>query len=563
MAENETPRTRVRGETQVTQINGAPATRVSHNDDEPATKVRGNAGPGSALGAVLGGFTVTETMETASGEADLYKCTDGQRTCVAKIFRRRAAVKPEVVQQILKIDSPFVARYLASGYLDGYPWVILPYYKNGSLAGKRFGLKELKRLVIPSVNEGLKAMHSAGVFHKDLKPANMMLSDDMSRVVIIDFGVSTVARDGATSVATSTGLTTVYASLEALSDVYTDLSDYYSLGICLYELYCGQVPWKDIPEAEIPKYRLMSTVPFPDNMEQELKDLIGALLYQDISHRHEKQNPNCRWGYEQVAKWLKGIDQPLPGSGEADARTPGWKPYPFAGKTYGDMHSLVQAMAANWEEGKKQLYRGYLSRHFGDSGRPDLQTVCDDATESTADADAGFFDTLYRLDPDLKALYWKGSRYDSLRDLGLQLMSCLAAGETPAFFDDILRAGVLSSYLDCTGGSREKADLARDIEKLYTGSEQGSRNRTYSLWVLGYSLSGMKEFRLKDGRTVKDPAEVVDCLEKAFRKSYDDFFEVCLSLIDSNSRLEPSFEAWLVAMGKSRELDAWKRRVQK
>ncbi|MBO4548320.1 MAG: hypothetical protein J5758_03810, partial [Abditibacteriota bacterium] len=314
---------------------------------------------------------------------------------------------------------------------------------------------------------------------------------------------------------------------------------------------------------EITRYKLMSTLPFPEDMEQELKELIGALVYPDISRRHEESNPNCRWGYEQVSRWLKGTSQPLPGSAGAAARSPEWMPYPFAGRTYGDMHSLAQAMAANWEEGKKQLFRGYLSRHFGNSGRPDLQTVCDDATEKQGDPDAGFFDTLYRLDPELTALYWKGSRYDSLRDLGLQLMSCLGSGDAPAFFDDILRAGVLSSYLDRTGGSREKVRLARDIEKLWTGSEQGSRNRKYALWVLGYSLSGIKDFTLADGRTVRDPAEVVDILEQAFRKSYDDFFTVCLSLIDSGNQLEPSFEAWLVSLGKGREVDAWKRRVQK
>ena len=53
-------------------------------------------------------------------------------------------------------------------------------------------MEELKNLVIPSVAEGLKALHDAGILHKDLKPGNMMIADDDRHIVLIDFGISSV-----------------------------------------------------------------------------------------------------------------------------------------------------------------------------------------------------------------------------------------------------------------------------------------------------------------------------------------------------------------------------------
>ena len=208
--ENNGSATRIAGDaaTRIAGETGAAATQAAATQAAGATQVaevsRSFGGAGDATGAVLGGaYRVTEPMQTASGEADLYLCEDGGgQKYVAKIFRRNDAIKPEVTEKILRLDSPNVARFLADGDYNGYHYVILPYYKNGSLAGKTYSYLQLKTLIIPSIINGLKDLHAVGIFHKDLKPANMMLSDDGKRVVIIDFGVSTVAADGVTSVRT-------------------------------------------------------------------------------------------------------------------------------------------------------------------------------------------------------------------------------------------------------------------------------------------------------------------------------------------------------------------------
>ena len=114
-------------------------------------------------------YKVQSQLEVSSGEADLFLCSDGSRQYVAKLYKRRFAIKQEVIDALLKIDSPYVARLYEAGSFNGYPVEILPYYERGSLQGRTFTEDEIVRRIIPNINEGLHAIHEAGIIHKDLK----------------------------------------------------------------------------------------------------------------------------------------------------------------------------------------------------------------------------------------------------------------------------------------------------------------------------------------------------------------------------------------------------------
>ena len=144
-----------------------------------------------------GKYIVQLKMNVKSGEADLYICTDknGNRH-VAKVYRRKDAVKPEIVETLSKLKSPYIAEVQDYGTVQEYPFVILPYFANGSLAGKTFSSDEIRDVIVPCVSSGLKYLHENGIVHKDIKPSNLMIADDGGKILIIDFGISSVKSDG-------------------------------------------------------------------------------------------------------------------------------------------------------------------------------------------------------------------------------------------------------------------------------------------------------------------------------------------------------------------------------
>ena len=165
-------------------------------------------------------YRVISQLEVSSGEADLFLCSDGLSQYVAKIYKRKIAIKSEVIDALLKIDSPYVARLYQIGDFNGYLVEILPYYEKGSLQGKTFTEDELVRKIIPNINEGLHAIHEAGIIHKDLKPSNIMLNSDGETVSIIDFGISSVIEDGSTVLVTKTGMTPEYSAPETFKNLF-------------------------------------------------------------------------------------------------------------------------------------------------------------------------------------------------------------------------------------------------------------------------------------------------------------------------------------------------------
>ena len=144
-----------------------------------------------ATGSVIAEkYTVIEPLSVSTGEADLYICEYMDTKYVVKIYRRQRAVKSEVLEVLKSINSPFVASLFDTGIYNNMPFEVLPYYRNGSLQGKKYPFDELKNTIIPCINEALKILHKNNIIHKDLKPSNIMLMDDGKSVAIIDFGIS-------------------------------------------------------------------------------------------------------------------------------------------------------------------------------------------------------------------------------------------------------------------------------------------------------------------------------------------------------------------------------------
>ena len=506
-------------------------------------------------------YKVISELNIVSGEASLFICECNGEKYVAKLYRRDVAIKDDVTNALKNISSPYVAKLFDTGIYNGLPFEIIPFYAQGSLQGRTFSFDELKQRIIPSLNEGLHVLHENGIIHKDLKPSNIMLCDNEEDVVIIDFGISSVKGGSNTVIVTKTGMTPEYSASETFRNLFLEESDYYSLGITLYELFCGRTPYSNMSSEEIEQYVSIQRIPFPSNMPTELCNLIAGLTYNDITYRKNKSNPNRRWTYEEVVNWCNGKYQQIPGEVVAPAANQ-IPTYTFMRQKYTNMIALVDALATNWNEGKKQLFRGILSSFFK-SVDPEVAGFCMDAEDAQANgsnADFLFFQTIYKLSPTMRAFYWRGNRFESLPELGNSILEHMRSNNRSNYglYDEILSRKVISEYITMKDAKNEQLiNAARSLEERFINHHSDEHEKELSYYLTGYMLSGQRTYLL-NGKTYNSVDELVQTLHGLLTSSESEFEGLCDQIIDRTGTLSEQFEAWLITLGKHEELQKWR-----
>lgn len=550
-----------------TEINPNINATVINSEVGQATAINPNLVASSTklvAGTLLAGkYEIVEPLSVSTGEADLYVCKYDGKEYVAKVYRRQRAVKPEVITVLKSISSPYVASLFDTGTHNNLPFEVLPYYKNGSLQGRQFSMDELKKTIIPCINEALRVLHQNDIIHKDLKPSNIMLLDDNKSVAIIDFGISSVVEQGNTVLVTKTGMTPEYSAPETFRNLFLEESDYYSFGITLYELYCGYTPYKNMNAEEIAQFTAVQRIPFPKDMPQELQDLISAVTYFDITNRNKKNNPNRRWTYTEVDNWCKGKKQVVPGEGTGSGAEKAIPPYTFLGQAYKDIPSLITALASNWNDGKKQLYRGLLSAFFKNFN-PEIAGYCmdaeEEATRTAGKDDIIFWDLLYKIYPELNGFYWMGQIYESLPALGRDMLERLWRNDKSnySYWDGILGNKLLTNYLSKVKSKNDNlATASAALETSHNVGNKSKRDTLMNYYTMAYLLSGQKLFAIGEKR-LKNVSELTAHMKGLLDSSYEEFEDFCHSLIGYDDTLDVQLEAWLIALGKRKELDAWR-----
>jgi serine/threonine protein kinase/Tfp pilus assembly protein PilF len=169
--------------------------------------------------------------------------------------------------------------------------------------------------IAKQVCEGLAEAHRLGVVHRDLKPGNVMI-DKEGNAKIMDFGIArSISVKGITGAGVMIG-TPEYMSPEQVEGKEVDQrSDIYSLGIILYEMLTGQVPFEgDTPftigvkqKSEIPKDPKELNAQIP----QDLSRLILKCLEKDKERRYQNAD-ELKANLEKIEKGIPIIERPLP-----------------------------------------------------------------------------------------------------------------------------------------------------------------------------------------------------------------------------------------------------------
>jgi len=151
----------------------------------------------------------------------------------------------------------------------------------------KFALKETVR-IIDKVCDALKYSHEHRVVHRDLKPSNIMISKD-GYVKVMDFGIAREAKDTISSVSgqKETSGTLAYMAPEQHIGSYNTGSDIYSLGVTLYEMLTGEVPFRGVDLYEQKKqmsYRQPTEI--VSELPVEVDEIIKKCLQKDTENRY-------------------------------------------------------------------------------------------------------------------------------------------------------------------------------------------------------------------------------------------------------------------------------------
>ncbi len=215
------------------------------------------------IGSVVGNYKIIDKIGEG-GMGSVFKGVDLmlEREVAIKMLRPELAQQPNVVERfrteavtLAKLNHPNVAT-LHSFFRQGEDFFMVMEFVRGETLDhviRTHGAMPCDQAIqlIGMALEGIDHAHKMGIVHRDIKPANMMCTESGS-IKVMDFGIARVlGTDRLTKVGHLIG-TVEYMSPEQVRGEETDArSDIYSLGILLYEMLTGRVPFTSTSEYEL------------------------------------------------------------------------------------------------------------------------------------------------------------------------------------------------------------------------------------------------------------------------------------------------------------------------
>jgi serine/threonine-protein kinase len=229
---------------------------------------------------VLDGRYRIEAFLARGGMATIYRGADLRldRTVAVKVMHPSFASDPGFVERFerearaaARLNSPYAVAVHDQGNDAGVTYLVMEYVPGHTVRDvlRTHGALEPAQAlaILDPVLEALAAAHRAGYIHRDVKPENVLISDD-GRVKVTDFGLARAIEGGDSG--RTNGLllgTMAYLSPEQVEHDQTDArSDVYSAGILLFELVTGQVPYTAPAPMQVAYKHVHEDVPAPSSL---------------------------------------------------------------------------------------------------------------------------------------------------------------------------------------------------------------------------------------------------------------------------------------------------------
>lgn len=280
-------------------------------------------------GQTLGAYTIVEKIG-AGGMATVYKAYQPsmERYVAIKVLPEDLARDEEFVlrfkreaRTIAKLEHPHILPVFDYGEENGIAYFVMRYLNTGTLRDKlqtsALTLDDIDRIVT-QLSNALGYAHRQGVIHRDLKPANILI-DQAGNLFLTDFGIAKLLENTASSRLTQTNSilgTPSYISPEQAAALNVDQrSDIYSLGIIMYELITGRVPFTADTALALALQHIQSPITPPSKIVPNIPPAVEQVILKALDKSPENRFANTD---ELVAAWKIALNNKTINPFEAD-----------------------------------------------------------------------------------------------------------------------------------------------------------------------------------------------------------------------------------------------------
>lgn len=234
------------------------------------------------------------------GMAAVYKAYQPamDRYVALKVLPRHFASDPQFISRfqqeariLAKLQHPHILQVFDFGEADGYTYIVMPFIESGTLTevmqGQPLPLAQIRRIV-SQIGDALDYAHQRGLIHRDVKPSNVLM-DERGNCLLTDFGLAKIV-EGSIHLTTSGMIlgTPAYMSPEqGLGGALDSRSDIYSLGVILYQMAAGRVPYQaETPLAIVHKH-IYDPLPMPHTLNTALPEAVERVILKSLGKKPE------------------------------------------------------------------------------------------------------------------------------------------------------------------------------------------------------------------------------------------------------------------------------------
>jgi eukaryotic-like serine/threonine-protein kinase len=254
----------------------------------------------TVLGTSLNGRYRLEARVGAGGMSTVYRAFDEtlQRPVAVKLMNREVASDSDQLERfrrearaVAQLSHPHIVGVIDAGEDDGRPYIVLEYVEGETLKDR---IRRLGRLPVAEavayaieIARALGAAHSRHIIHRDVKPQNVLIDEEGSAKVT-DFGIArTLEEDGLTADGRVLGTTDYVSPEQALGQHVSGQSDLYSLGVVLYEMLTGEVPFKGENQVTVAMKHVREELPDIQVKRPEVSAALAAVVETATAKRED------------------------------------------------------------------------------------------------------------------------------------------------------------------------------------------------------------------------------------------------------------------------------------